>query len=193
MLMLPVEETLLRCRGDVSPDTTGDLYTISAPWSVLALAFSRKVSLCVSIYREETGRKRASCIPGKAGQALPNAPTHGPLVGESWILDCSPIDSTCARTSPHLSPQRQPPSRAIPHIHKRMCLINIVIIYTCLALWFSKLMSSVLSKESFLMFADGCSVHIITADVLKIIYSPADGYLKCFSVFLLQTMLCTNN
>lgn len=49
MSMLPVEDTLLRCLGDVSPDTTGDLYTISAPWSVLALAFSRKVSLWVSI------------------------------------------------------------------------------------------------------------------------------------------------
>lgn len=49
MLMLPVEETLLRRRGEASPEMVGDLYTISAPWSVLALAFSRKVSLWVSI------------------------------------------------------------------------------------------------------------------------------------------------
>ena len=42
----------------MSPDTTGDLYTISAPWSVLALAFSRKVSLWVSICKRRAGRVR---------------------------------------------------------------------------------------------------------------------------------------
>lgn len=83
MSMLPVEDTLLRCRGDVSPDTTGDLYTISAPWSVLALAFSRKVSLWVSICKAggEGGRDEepemrspreadAPCQPGPGGTAL---------------------------------------------------------------------------------------------------------------------------
>lgn len=58
MSMLPVDDTLLRWRGDVSPDTTGDLYTISAPWSVLALAFSRKVSLWVSICRSQAAGER---------------------------------------------------------------------------------------------------------------------------------------
>lgn len=68
--MLPVEETLLRCRGDVSPDTAGDLYTISAPWSVLALAFSRKVSLWVSICRRggEGGRDEEQRKGGKPCQ-----------------------------------------------------------------------------------------------------------------------------
>lgn len=70
MSMLPVEDTLLRCRGDVSPDTTGDLYTISAPWSVLALAFSRKVSLWVSICKRRAGRLRRRAGPGDRPLAL---------------------------------------------------------------------------------------------------------------------------
>lgn len=43
MLMLPEEETVLRPCGDSSRDT------ISAPWSVRALACSRNISLCDSI------------------------------------------------------------------------------------------------------------------------------------------------
>lgn len=53
MLMLPEEDTLLRRRGDPSVEMLGDLYTISAPWSVRALACSRKFSLWLSIWWEE--------------------------------------------------------------------------------------------------------------------------------------------
>lgn len=47
MLMLPEEETVLRPCGDSSRDT------ISAPWSVRALACSRNISLCDSIWKRE--------------------------------------------------------------------------------------------------------------------------------------------
>ncbi len=47
MLMLPEEETVLRSCGDSSRDT------ISAPWSVRALACSRNISLCDSIWEKE--------------------------------------------------------------------------------------------------------------------------------------------
>lgn len=49
MLMLPDEDTVLSCWGESSREM------ISAPWSVRALADSRKLSLWLSICGETTG------------------------------------------------------------------------------------------------------------------------------------------
>lgn len=48
MLMLPEDDTVLSCCSESSRDT------ISAPWSVRALADSRKLSLWLSICGERT-------------------------------------------------------------------------------------------------------------------------------------------
>lgn len=51
MLMLPEDETVLSCCGESSSET------ISAPWSVRALADSRKLSLWLSICRGGRGHR----------------------------------------------------------------------------------------------------------------------------------------
>lgn len=61
MLRLPEDDRWLSwsCWGEINPDRPGDWMMTSAPWSTRALAWSRKVSLWLSIYgRWHTGGKK---------------------------------------------------------------------------------------------------------------------------------------
>lgn len=64
MLMLPEEDTVLSWWGESSKDT------ISAPWSVRALAVSRKVSLWDSICEEVGGDQSAAELLQKRGSCF---------------------------------------------------------------------------------------------------------------------------
>lgn len=207
MSMLPVEDTLLRCRGEVSPDTTGDLYTISAPWSVLALAFSRKVSLWVSICKRRAGRLRR-----RAGSGDPRWPweggSHGGYDGfmASQQLSCS-ILVTCQPAPQAPSPEAVTivgfwcTLLGIAHTCKPICVSREKNTYTCtymhtygnsihmlrtLVFRFNTLHCPYTAPS--LLVEAAC--FPITADVPKCIYSPVGRYLGCSNLLLSQTMLC---
>lgn len=202
---------MLRCRGDVSPDATGDLYTISAPWSVLALAFSRKVSLWVSICKRRVGRVRRRVGSGDGLPALGGRELWWPQwfhgfptakLQHSSHLPASP-PGPLSRSSDHCGLPVYP-SRNSPHMQTCVCVSREKNTYTCTYMHTYGNSIHMLCTPVLRLNTLHCP-HIapsllaeavcfpITADIPKCIYSLVGRYLGCSNLLLSQTMLCMKN